>query len=95
VPDCLALHPTTQTACSGTPDTWHWVDPLWAAASRQALPGISTVATTRFFCTDTVCPGVIGGLVTYFDASHMTATYARTVAPFIDAEVLAALGSPR
>ncbi|HXI45785.1 MAG TPA: acyltransferase family protein [Candidatus Acidoferrales bacterium] len=95
VPDCLAQHPTTQTACSGTPDTWHWVDPLWTAASGQTLLGISTVATTRFFCTDTVCPGVIGGLVTYFDASHMTATYARTVAPFIDAEVLAALASPR
>ena len=73
------------------------MDPLYAAATAVSLPGVNTMATTRFFCTDTVCPAVIGSIVTYFDASHMTATYARSIAPYVDAEILAALagGNPR
>ena len=34
---------------------------------------------------------VIGSVVAYFDASHITATYARSAARFIDAPVRAAL----
>jgi peptidoglycan/LPS O-acetylase OafA/YrhL len=91
VPDCLARHPTNQTACDGTPEAWFWMDPFYTAATDLGLPRISTLDTGRFLCTATVCPAVIGTVVTYFDASHMTATYARTVAPFIEADLLAAL----
>jgi hypothetical protein len=91
VPDCLAQHPTNQAACAGTPDAWAWTDPLFAAATSSALPGISTVDTRPYLCTPTVCPAVIGSIVAYFDASHMTATYARTIAPFIDPAIEAAL----
>ena len=45
----------------------------------------------RFFCTSTDCPAVIGGVIAYFDASHMTPTYARSIAPFVDAEIVVAL----
>ncbi|HEX9093622.1 MAG TPA: acyltransferase family protein [Coriobacteriia bacterium] len=92
VPDCLAQHRTNQTACAGTPDTWASGDPLYAAATVLALPDISTTDVRPYFCTATVCPAVIGTVVTYFDASHMTATYARSLAPFVEPEILAALG---
>jgi peptidoglycan/LPS O-acetylase OafA/YrhL len=91
VPDCLAKHPTNQAACSGTPDSWAWPDPLYAAATALNLPGISTVDTAPFVCTATTCPAVIGGIVVYYDASHLTATYARSIAPFIEPDILAAL----
>ena len=91
VPDCLALHLSNHDACDGTPDSWDWQDPLYDAATALALPGSLTMATRQFFCTATICPAVIGTVVTYFDASHMTATYARTVAPFVEAGILAAL----
>jgi peptidoglycan/LPS O-acetylase OafA/YrhL len=91
VPDCLAKHRTNQAACSGTPDGWRWMDPLFDAATDLGLPGITTLDTTRFLCTATDCPAVIGSVVTYFDASHMTETYARSVARFIEADILAAL----
>jgi peptidoglycan/LPS O-acetylase OafA/YrhL len=93
VPDCLAQHPTDQGTCGGTPATWTWMDPLFAAATSLGLPGISTLDVTPYFCTATVCPAVIGSVVTYFDASHMTATYARSVAPFIDPPIEAALAA--
>jgi hypothetical protein len=91
VPDCLAQHRTDHTACGGTPATWSRMDPLYAAATAVTLPGISTMEVMRYFCTATECPAVIGSVVTYFDASHMTATYARSLAPFVDAEIGAAL----
>ena len=65
--------------------------PAVRGGDRLELPGITTVDTTRFLCTATKCPAVIGSVVVYFDASHMTATYARSIAPFIEAEILAAL----
>jgi peptidoglycan/LPS O-acetylase OafA/YrhL len=97
IPDCLALHTTNEPACNGTPATWAWMNPLYDTAVSLALPGISTMESHAYLCTATVCPAVIGSLVAYFDGSHMTATYARTLAPFVDAPILAALnlGSAR
>jgi peptidoglycan/LPS O-acetylase OafA/YrhL len=91
VPDCLAQHPADHAACDGTPTSWYWMDPLEQAAREVALPGISTINMLRYFCTQTRCPAVIGTVVTYFDYSHMTATYARTLAPYLDEPIAAAL----
>ena len=94
VPDCLASH-RNHAACDGTPDDWHSIDPLVDAAKDLDLPGVTTIDTAQFFCTARRCPAVIGTAVVYFDASHMTATYARSIAPFLEADVLAALRARR
>jgi hypothetical protein len=91
VPDCLASHRSKQGACAGTPDEWRSADPLFDVATELDLGGVTTLDTTRFFCTSVTCPAVIGSVVVYFDASHMTATYARSIAPIIAADILAAL----
>ncbi len=91
IPDCLAAHRSDQPSCSGTPEEWHWQDPLYDAALELALPAISTIETRRFICTATECPAVIGSVIVYFDASHLTATYARSLAPFVESEILAVL----
>jgi hypothetical protein len=31
-----------------------------------------------------VCHAVTGGVITYFDGSHLTATYSHTLAPYLD-----------
>jgi peptidoglycan/LPS O-acetylase OafA/YrhL len=95
VPDCLALHPSDHSKCAGTPESWRSMDPLFDAAQELQLPGISAMETQRFLCTATECPAVIGTVVAYFDASHMTATYARSVAPFVEADIVAALQRAR
>ena len=97
VPDCLARHSRNQIACDGTPKSWHWQDPLFVAATENPMPGITPVATRRFFCTDTKCPAVIGTIIGYSDGSHITATYSRSIAPFLEPDFLSALdrGSAR
>jgi peptidoglycan/LPS O-acetylase OafA/YrhL len=91
VPDCLARHPGNQSACGGTPHDWRRQDPLYDVATTLALPNVSTLEVMRFVCRDDFCPAVIGSLVVYFDGSHMTSTYARSIAPFVEAEILVAL----
>jgi peptidoglycan/LPS O-acetylase OafA/YrhL len=91
VPDCLALHRSRQTACSGTRNEWRSSDPLYDVAVRLGLPGISTFNTIPLLCTESTCPAVIGSVVAYFDASHITATFARSAARFIDAPIRDAL----
>ena len=91
VPDCLVAHRSNQAACAGTREEWRSTDPLYDVAVELGLPGVATIDTTPFLCTETTCPAVIGSVVVYFDASHMTATYSRTTARFIEADILAAL----
>ena len=40
-----------------------------------------------WFCPDGKCEPVIGGVITYFDTAHITATYAKTLATQFDARL--------
>ncbi|PZU45091.1 MAG: hypothetical protein DI571_06675, partial [Arsenicicoccus sp.] len=55
---------------------------------RDDLPdNVSFVDLVDELCTDTTCPAVAGNVVVYSDHSHVTATYMRTLAPALDAEL--------
>jgi len=95
IPDCLASNPGNPAACAGTPSSWHWMDPLDEAARQLSLPGISRVSMDKYFCAGGVCPAAIGSVVTYRDGSHITATYAASLAPYLAKPIDKALSSPR
>ncbi|NMR31274.1 acyltransferase [Arthrobacter sp. SF27] len=84
IPDCLAENPGNPGACAGTPEDWYWMDPLTDAAKELSLPNIETISMDEYFCKDGVCHAAIGSVVTFFDGSHITATYAKTLAPYLD-----------
>ncbi|MEY4368045.1 MAG: hypothetical protein RLZ28_1460, partial [Actinomycetota bacterium] len=63
----------------------------WLSKAAAKVPGAYRVDLTKYFCRDGVCPQIVGHTFTYHDGSHVSATYARTLAPFI-AEQMAALG---
>ncbi len=69
-----------------------WFDALSAAATRT--PGARMIDLTSFYCDETTCPVVVGGVNVYFDNNHLTVTYAKTLAPYLYRE-LTALGLPR
>ncbi|WP_209323625.1 acyltransferase family protein [Brevibacterium renqingii] len=87
VPDCVAKHEDELEECSGTPESWHWMDPLAASARTFDSKRMSIVYPQDWFCPDGRCEPVIGGVITYFDTAHITATYAKTLAPQFDASL--------
>lgn len=91
IPDCVATATDANAECSGSTDDWEWMDPLVTAAERSEYDNVAVIDPTRYFCQEGTCPAVIGGLVVYFDASHITATYAATLAPFLEADLDKAL----
>ncbi len=83
VPDCLASHGTSTTRCSGPRADWVVPDPDPAQAAVEAVDDEQVVFAdlNDRICEGETCQAVVGGVVVYFDASHLTATYARTLAP--------------
>lgn len=87
VPDCVAKHEDALDKCAGTPESWQWMDPLAASAKSIDSKQLSIIYPQDWFCPDARCEPVIGGVITYFDTAHITATYAQTLAPQLDASL--------
>lgn len=62
------------------------------AEAAARTPGATVVDMSDFYCTASHCPMVIGGVVVYLDPEHITATYARSLAPYLGDRIAAALG---
>jgi hypothetical protein len=56
------------------------------AAERRAAEatGARTVDVSRGVCPEPRCRALVDGVVTYFDGSHITATYSRRLAPWLE-----------
>lgn len=67
-------------------------DPIMNAVDRADDPGIVGVDTTDVFCDGKTCHSVVGGLVVARDSTHLTASFAETLAPRFETEIFAALG---
>ncbi len=55
-------------------------------------PAAHLVDFTDFMCDDVECDLVVGGVIVMRDHLHLTATFARTLAPYLDRELAAAVG---
>ena len=59
------------------------------AAARNH--GITFVDTTDWFCTDDLCPVVIGSLLVMRDETHITAPMAEFLRPLLEAALAGSL----
>lgn len=92
VPDCVETHGPHAEEC-GSPASLYALDRPSALTERSDVPdNVHYVDLTELFCPDGFCPAVIGNVLVYHDNSHLTATYARTLAPFLGEELQAATG---
>ena len=71
-------------------------------SSREAVTAFTaaggratSIDLTDYYCTDTVCPAIIGGVLVYRDTSHVTNTWAKSLAPYLGERMVAALRSFR
>jgi peptidoglycan/LPS O-acetylase OafA/YrhL len=85
VPECLSKNPNQADKCAVPWTTAMYKQPLRDARKRAVQAGGGTfVDVEPWFCTSTVCPPVINGMVVYMDHAHVTATYARWLAPKLE-----------
>jgi peptidoglycan/LPS O-acetylase OafA/YrhL len=84
VPTCLSGHLLSAQECAGGQSAmsqWNRRGLIRAAAYGE---GISVIDTLPWLCIDAVCPPIVGNVLVYRDASHITDTYARALAPVLD-----------
>ncbi len=81
--DCLARIDTVEpeSCASREKDVLDTFDAFQATAGT--VPGSTLLDLTDFYCRDGTCPAVIGGVTVYRDISHLTVTYAKTLAPYV------------
>jgi peptidoglycan/LPS O-acetylase OafA/YrhL len=75
-PVCLSQHPASLLACT-TPVSGA-IDDRWLRGERSlaAQAGVGFIDPTRWICPTSPCPVVLGNLLVYRDAGHLTATFA-------------------
>ncbi|UIX31444.1 acyltransferase family protein [Streptomyces sp. GQFP] len=85
IPDCLATHTDDVTACNRKES--EALEFPKVRAMEQAVAeehGAYIIDTVPVFCARDVCPAIIGEQVVYYDASHITSGYAKTVIPHLE-----------
>jgi hypothetical protein len=92
-PECIAQSRATHDPC--TVRRSRAVRPNIMDQLARAHPNIVTyLRLDQYFCDSSRCHGLIGGLVVYFDSNHLTATFSRSLAPYLGAQI-APLLQPR
>ena len=85
IPDCIAQHPTEVKRCNrSVSQAVQFPEGRAAELAAAKEHGASVLDTQPVFCTPRTCPPVIGEIVVYRDASHITATYSRALVPFVE-----------
>ena len=65
-------------------------DNLVAQAART-VPGVASVSLLPYLCDDSKCHVMIGGVVVYIDEHHLSASFSRSLGPYLGAELAALL----
>ncbi len=90
-PVCLSAHPTSVLACA-TP-VKSAISAAWLQTEQDlaAREGVGFIDPTPWVCPSSPCPVVLGNLLVYRDAGHLTATFAGALTDRLEQAVLADL----
>lgn len=81
---CVDRVTYSATGNCGTTARFGYRDPDRLAEAAERIPGARVVRTRRFYCRQDFCPATIGNVLVYRDsAAHVTASYARTLSPYL------------
>ncbi|GAB3357504.1 acyltransferase family protein [Modestobacter lapidis] len=86
-PDCIAAAGEVDDPCAGPRDVRLTPDRIADAAVALQHDRVSVLDLTDAFCDESQCHSVIGGTVVYFDGSHISATFSRSLGQLIAARV--------
>ena len=85
---CLSAHRSSILACA-TP-VGRAIDEAWLAVEQQvvAQTGVGFIDPTTWVCPSSPCPAVIGNLLVYQNAGHLTATFAAALTDRLGSAIL-------
>jgi hypothetical protein len=92
VPDCLSSNLSDYRRCAYSRATGFGssLGKREAVASKAA--GVPLIDLSGSICPGTgACPAVINGMIVFRDQHHLTATFAKSLAPVIDQKLVAIL----
>ncbi len=61
---------------------------------QQLVPDLPVIETRSQFCDDAQCYAALGGVSVYFDGSHLTGTYSRSLGQWLARELRTCIRSP-
>ncbi|GIH19271.1 acyltransferase family protein [Rugosimonospora africana] len=91
VPECVAQYTKDVQTCSLPLSTALYAGRRAATEAAARTASIPLIDPVPWFCTDTVCPPIIGNALVYRDNSHVAASYIRLLTPLLSSRLIAAL----
>lgn len=83
VPECVSSHPRNLTACAVSRSTALDDRPDTESLALEGLSQTAAIDMNRWICPAESCVPVIGNVLIWRDGQHLTATYAKTLAPLL------------
>jgi peptidoglycan/LPS O-acetylase OafA/YrhL len=84
MPECVAAHLSSVTDCTfSTKKAYSFPSRHRELAKDVAAAKFTVVDPQSWICTTSACPAVVGNLLVYRDDTHLTATFARWLAPMV------------
>jgi peptidoglycan/LPS O-acetylase OafA/YrhL len=86
-PDCVAKYGASSSKCEEPPAKAIKSDPPTVQATRLMNGKVKLIDMDKYVCSSTECPSVVGNVLVYFDAHHLTSNYSNTMAPYLAPEL--------
>jgi peptidoglycan/LPS O-acetylase OafA/YrhL len=86
-PDCVYEYGAASSACDRPADQAIPQDPPIVQAARLMKGAVKVIDMNRYLCSASVCRSVVGNVLVYFDAHHLTTSYVSTMAPYFAARL--------
>ena len=82
-PDCVAEYGAASHTCERPAAEAIPQDPPIVQAARLMAGTVKVIDMNQFICDHGVCPSVVGNVLVYFDAHHLTSSYVATITPYL------------
>jgi peptidoglycan/LPS O-acetylase OafA/YrhL len=90
-PACLSEHLDDASECATSRADAILPERISAEVAAARNHGVTFVDTTDWFCTDDVCPVVLGNLLVMRDETHITAPMAEFLRPLLEAAIVSSM----
>jgi peptidoglycan/LPS O-acetylase OafA/YrhL len=94
IPACLSAHPDDIRPCAVPRSTAFSGAMVTRERTAAREAGAGLVDLSRVVCPSDPCPAVVGGMIVLRDNHHLTATFARSLAPALDRALTEILAPP-